>query len=204
METPLPPIFILYIPSRSSKRDPFSGYIRVRSTVDSTTHAYRIEPASSSNHFRIHGDTPLPFPASPSQQFSAKFHVGGIVVTKNVSVWSPELRIFDVCTHAEVRVLTIAKHTDILGRTVKRNIMVITSPPPQPRSSMPLFVAKQLLELAQLKNTTCPITVESFCEGSTAVMPCGHLFTRFAIEESFKTTPAVCPACRSTGTPVFV
>lgn len=71
-------------------------------------------------------------------------------------------------------------------------------------STMHPFVAKQLLELAILKHDTCPIVAEEFSSGNTAIMPCGHLFARMAIEESFKKESAKCPACRQIGFPTFI
>lgn len=65
------------------------------------------------------------------------------------------------------------------------------------------FVAKQLLEFAQSKHEMCPITAEEFIAGETAVMPCGHLFMRMAIDETFKKEANKCPACRQLGTPTF-
>jgi hypothetical protein len=65
-------------------------------------------------------------------------------------------------------------------------------------------VAKQLLALARLRKEECPIIAEEYTEGNTAVMPCGHLFSRLGIEESFKKEPRKCPACRSSGNPTFV
>lgn len=67
-----------------------------------------------------------------------------------------------------------------------------------------LFVAKQLLEFAQSKHEMCPITAEEFITGNTAVMPCGHLFMQFAIEETFKKEPNKCPSCRQNGRPTYV
>ena len=67
-----------------------------------------------------------------------------------------------------------------------------------------LFVAKQLLEFAQSKHEMCPITAEEFITGNTAVMPCGHLFMQFAIEETFKKEPNRCPSCRQSGRPTYV
>jgi hypothetical protein len=207
MDTALPSFFVLYIPSRSSQSDPFSGYIRVSASHDSTAHAYTITPAPSTATFHFHKNN-LPFPPSLSQSFEANFHVGDSVVSKVVSVWSPDIRVFDTTTHSEVRVLSVAKHTDLVGRA-KRNITLIKAPmvrPPATQSvpRLPPFVAKQLLELAQLKRDLCPITVEEFAANNTAVMPCGHLFTRFAIEESFRIADGRCPACRAAGAPVYV
>jgi hypothetical protein len=65
-------------------------------------------------------------------------------------------------------------------------------------------VARQLLELAQLKKEQCPITVEDYITGQTAAMPCGHLFMQMAIEETFKKEPNKCPWCRQPGRPTFV
>ena len=82
-----------------------------------------------------------------------------------------------------------------------RNYLVCVAPP---KGDLCLFVAKQLLELAQLKKEMCPITAEEYITGQTAVMPCGHLFMQMAIEETFKKEPNKCPACRQLGRPTFV
>jgi hypothetical protein len=66
------------------------------------------------------------------------------------------------------------------------------------------FVAKQMFDLAVLRKEQCPVTMEDFSAGNTAVMPCGHLFMQFAIEESFKKDPYKCPWCRQGGTPTYV
>jgi len=66
------------------------------------------------------------------------------------------------------------------------------------------FVAKQLFDLAVLRKEQCPVTMEDFSAGHTAVMPCGHLFVQFAIEESFKKEPGKCPWCRQVGKPTYV
>ena len=66
------------------------------------------------------------------------------------------------------------------------------------------FVAKQLLQLAIIRHEMCPIVAEEFSDGNCAAMPCGHLFAKMAIEESFKKEPSKCPACRQPGIPTFV
>ena len=66
------------------------------------------------------------------------------------------------------------------------------------------FVAKQLLELAQLKHEMCPIIAEEFTAGNSAIMPCGHMFSQIAIKESFKKELGKCPACRQSGTPTYI
>jgi hypothetical protein len=207
MDTVLPSFFVLYIPTRSSQSDPFSGYVRVSASHDSTAHAYTITPAPFPATFHLHSSD-LPFPPSLSQSFNVNFHTSDGIVQKTVYVWSPEIRIFDTTTHSEVRVLSVAKHTDLIGRA-KRNITVIKAPvvrPPATQSAprLPPYVAKQLLELAQLKRDLCPITVEEFAANNTAVMPCGHLFTKLAIEESFRIADGRCPACRAAGAPTYV
>ena len=66
------------------------------------------------------------------------------------------------------------------------------------------FVAKQMFDLAVLRKEQCPVPMEDFSAGNTAVMPCGHLFMQFAIEESFKKEPHKCPWCRQAGKPTYV
>lgn len=71
-------------------------------------------------------------------------------------------------------------------------------------STLAPFVAKQLFDLAVIRKEQCPVTMEDFSEGNTAVMPCGHLFMQFAIEESFKKEDGKCPWCRQAGQPTYV
>jgi hypothetical protein len=66
------------------------------------------------------------------------------------------------------------------------------------------YVARQLLEFAQMKGEVCPITAGPFEDNDSAIMPCGHVFSRLAITESFKTQINKCPACRLSGSPVYV
>jgi hypothetical protein len=89
-----------------------------------------------------------------------------------------------------------------------------TVPPPVKRKKiiakpiltgdLSVHVARKLMELAILKKEMCPITVEEFSAGNTAVMPCGHLFMQMAIEESFKKECRKCPECRQIGSPTYV
>lgn len=71
-------------------------------------------------------------------------------------------------------------------------------------SGLPSYIASQLKEFAQMKGEVCPITAGNYEDNETAVMPCGHLFSKLAIEETFKTDPNKCPACRTPGSPVIV
>jgi hypothetical protein len=84
---------------------------------------------------------------------------------------------------------------------VKRKKLVA---PMKPVGDINLHVARKLMELAILKKEMCPITVEEFSAGNTAVMPCGHLFMQMAIEESFKKETRKCPECRQIGSPTYV
>ena len=77
-------------------------------------------------------------------------------------------------------------------------------PLPPPEGDLSFHVARQLLDLARIRKTECPIIAEELTEGNTAAMPCGHLFSRLAIEESFKTERYRCPACRLSGMPTYV
>jgi len=69
---------------------------------------------------------------------------------------------------------------------------------------MNTYIASQLLAFAQMKGDVCPITAGEYEDKDTAVMPCGHLFSKFAIDETFKKEPGKCPVCRATGTPTIV
>lgn len=75
---------------------------------------------------------------------------------------------------------------------------------PAPAGDLCLHVARQLLELAQIKKDMCPVIAEEYTAGETAAMPCGHLFSKLAIQETFKKEPNKCPACRQAGRPTFV
>ena len=120
----------------------------------------------------------------------------------------------------EALVVSLSAHTTIFGsHTLKTNLCLthtyLTPTPPTIVAPAPVvvkrksdqlcpFVAKKLMRLAILDKEQCPITVEDFSEGNTAVMPCGHLFMQSAIEESFKTEPTKCPWCRQPGRPQYV
>jgi hypothetical protein len=46
--------------------------------------------------------------------------------------------------------------------------------------------------------------MEDFTVGNTAAMPCGHLFVKMALEETFKKEPNKCPWCRQKGDATFI
>ena len=114
--------------------------------------------------------------------------------------------------------ITFSEYKSICGK-LSPNVSFVTTgdaiehvPPVVPRrklftsglGELCLYVAKQLYDLAVLRKEQCPITVEEFSQGNTAVMPCGHLFMQMAIEESFKKEPNKCPSCRQEGKPTYV
>ncbi len=78
------------------------------------------------------------------------------------------------------------------------------TPAPLPPTRVTPHVARQLFELARIRHTECPIIAEELTESNTAVMPCGHLFSRLGIDESFKKERGRCPACRAEGYPAYV
>lgn len=107
-------------------------------------------------------------------------------------------------TDASTAVLTAASATIPTPTLKAKKTPATVVSPSSPYGDLRPFVAKQLLEFAQLKKEMCPITAEEYYKGETAVMPCGHLFMRIAIEESFKKEYGKCPSCRQPGRPTYV
>jgi hypothetical protein len=105
---------------------------------------------------------------------------------------------------AALTVLEIDDLGAILGGGIRTNMNVIFAPSGG-RSDGVLapFVARQLVDLAILRHEQCPITIEDYVVGHTAVLPCGHLFARAALEECFKKDADTCPACRAKGRPTY-
>ena len=106
-----------------------------------------------------------------------------------------------VIAHIPTTPTPATKATPTVPPPVKRKKLVA---PIKPVGDINLHVARKLMELAILKKEMCPITVEEFSAGNTAVMPCGHLFMQMAIEESFKKETRKCPECRQIGSPTYV
>lgn len=88
--------------------------------------------------------------------------------------------------------------------TGEATVGLATGATTKPVGDLAPFVARQLLDLAILRHEQCPITLEDYAVGHTAVLPCGHLFAAAALEESFKKDAGVCPACRTRGRPTYV
>jgi hypothetical protein len=164
---------------------------------------YRLTPDVVTNApYRL---TRLSAIKKPTKRFSVRFELANDTsVSKEVWDWTSILQL-KMSSGLYIPVLSVVGHSSIVRRGEGRNIQIQEGTLPlQTANTLPPFVARQLLELAQLKRESCPITVEEFAVGNTAVMPCGHLFTSLAITESFKVLAGRCPTCRSTGTPVYV
>jgi hypothetical protein len=251
MTTPksnLPAQFILYISSRHSAADPYSGFILVHATKKMNPASPTAEPlwqitvppkSTALYRIRTHTDTPLDtyeaFHFQPGGEGTESY-------CRSTTLWSSVYEI-RAPTGGTLPVIEIHKHAKLFAGIVKRNVEFIEVPSPlitpspttntiqhipatpkptvgpksKPtsafaatthtiahRPTIALFVAKRLLELAQLKKEMCPIVAEEFSAGNTAIMPCGHMFAQIAIEESFKKEPNKCPACRQQGTPAYV
>lgn len=239
-----PAQFMLFIPSRSSKKDPYSGFILMNAVNTPATdtvppHIY-LTPAPSTAVFYEFEKDPCHY--SPGSPRWMKFR-GDVSITASehvVRTWTCLLRNTE--TGTQIPVLEILKVNRLFAKILKRNVLIRVAAtntsvithvvaPPTPTSSSPtapptptfaptpikkkpataikptglcLHVAHQLLELAQIKKEMCPIIAEEFTAGETAVMPCGHLFSKLAIEETFKKESNKCPACRQSGVPTFV
>ena len=239
----LPPQFFLYISSRHSAADSFSGYILIN-TAQGADGVWQLTPA------------PAVYEAPWTVNKAASMHIDtfynceatvagpeGVLMKKrfyNVRLMSVGSQLTVTSPAGSIPVIEMPKHTAVFGtQRLTRNVPLqwlqlqapgtplpipaadatiqhVTEPKKkkkttfiaaatmQPKADLHLFVAKQLLEFAQSKHEMCPITAEEYITGQTAVMPCGHLFMRMAIEETFKKEPNKCPACRQTGRPTFV
>ena len=204
--TAFPSQFFLYFPFRHSQADPHSGFVLVDAVKEGT--AWRITPrAATTDTYTVTGLDG----ASPTGHFTQNIHheaTAGLILLKTFLFYDM-IKIMDP-QGARVPVYEITKHTTVFTSRLKRNVQFPLPPPPPPAAPKPIaatlspHVARQLLELARLKREVCPIIMEDLMEGHTAAMPCGHLFSRLAIEESFKKEPGRCPACRQTGAPTLV
>lgn len=248
MTTDLPPTFFLYIRSRHSAADEFSGFILcdAASTAENGQAIWKITPRAPvysvmSTVQSVKGEH---FGEKYRGQCTVRSHDGLLLAKRfnNTTNWSSHTQL-TVCGADGIiyPVLEISKHTTVFGSyQLKRNVPLkwltttgVPAPAPAPAvvavtpsdnviqhvapaskkpkvnraatsaGTLSLFVAKQLLEFAQMKHEMCPITAEEFIMGETAVMPCGHLFMRMAIEETFKKEPGKCPACRQLGAPTY-
>jgi hypothetical protein len=122
-------------------------------------------------------------------------------------MYYPDIVVADL-TGNPIPVVSISQHMAVFTvASLQCNINFVNPVIPKPRpqgSFLSPHVAKQLFDLAVIRKEQCPITMEDFTVGNTAVMPCGHLFMNMAIAESFKKEPYKCPWCRQKGVPTCV
>jgi hypothetical protein len=222
----LPELFILYNHSRKST-DPYCGLAYVKATVVDGVTELEILPQQSGT-FLI---SQTPTGTGTKQYFGIiqlrTFSPQTLHPHKKMYDWSSWFNIRAAPGMPVIPVLEIvSKPSEHFPKMVKRNLtfqlsaqVVAVSPvvaeavtPTQQQKKlikikqnvMSLYVARQLFELARLKKDLCPITAEEFIVGETGVMPCGHLFMKIGIEESFKTRSGQCPLCREAGFPTYV
>lgn len=222
MPSTFPAKFFLFFPDRSSA-DPFGSYVFMRSTTTNNT-------VTITNPTDM--DTAMPYIRKMKPTVSLKSWLGTftiqsmIVATETDMIHMYEYKDYMTGGGTVIPVIYVDRILKrLLLPRMKRNVLILDAPlmdvsgggfpaPAAPLLGPPVVsqrpppltphVARQLLELARLKHDMCPITVEEFTAGNTAVMPCGHLFMQMAIEESFKKEPNKCPACRQIGRPTFV
>jgi len=265
----LPSQFVLCIPSRSTKKDPFANYILLNATPTPDGKAIRLEPAptqpdTAPPYRRINamyypvilrrtllnivsglpqnatlimlegltvsppgGGTPLHVMRFRNERL-LQFLPAGVrrnvpfvdIPSKPSVVTSPAFPIASppLLTPVGGAGTETSALTTLIDTLTQINNMLPETPTPAPApvqkkkvaaavrtvSDLSAHVAKQLLALARIRKEECPIIAEEFSDGNTAVMPCGHLFSRMGIEESFKKEPRKCPACRAAGNPTFV
>jgi hypothetical protein len=73
--------------------------------------------------------------------------------------------------------------------------------PKMPREAVSPHVAAIVVAHARSAGEVCPITAEAFHDGDIAVLPCGHLFSAFALAQcEFN----ICPTCRQMGRPTLI
>ena len=248
-----PAQFVLYMPSRSSSKDPYSGFILMNSELvagGETTNTYRqlIRAAYSpvimefennpfdstcypgkSRQLNFKGDTTeaATFHSARPWNIIVRFTGSSVLVPvieitkinkqfKHMLRRTVVFRLSAAATAAAVAAqAAAASSTPVMSPSTSVIAHIPATPAPikkkksayvTPTSSgtICLHVARQLMELAQIKKEMCPIIAEEYTAGETAIMPCGHLFSKLAIQESFKKEVNKCPACRQNGHPTFV
>ena len=213
MAAGLPNQVILYIKSRSLDK----RFILMDTSYSDDTLAWTLTPSTVVEQLNVLAAPPVTSSGEYLGQYTVHTTTG--VLLRKAIRKHMDIRIASA-SGLEALVISLSAHTTIFGsHTLKHNLSLthtyLTPAPPTTAAPAPVvvkkksdqlctFVAKKLMRLAMLDKEQCPITVEDFSEGNTAVMPCGHLFMQSAIEESFKTEPTKCPWCRQPGRPQYV
>jgi len=214
----LPPNVVLYIPTRSAPK--CFVHMKVTYPSDIDTNAVAMTRAEE-----LH--CTFNMPPAPSKGLALSFNSvkdhAGQFKKKHIKA-HPDIVIMNDANLLPIPVISISAHTSIFAwESLIPNIIfsnastTVPSVPPvpaapsipkprAPKTPMGLspHVAKLLLDLATIKKEQCPITMEEFTAGNTAAMPCGHLFVKMALEETFKKEPNKCPWCRQKGDATFV
>ena len=215
----------MYIPQRKSQ-NAYSGLVYI--TSEKIGDVIKLSSAPSSLSFTIDKIPQGKIGISTTLGMYTILNKAGVAVRKRLRSWTSWFNVRD-SANQQIEVIEIPVQASLFTTTQKRNVK-FEQPASQPASQtasqtasaqiehvpapkykvkpdmqqlLP-FVAKQLFTFAKLTKEMCPITVEEFAEGHTAVMPCGHLFMQMAIEESFKIKKNQCPACRQAGVPFYV
>ena len=213
MAAGLPNQVILYIKSRSGDK----RFILMDTSYSDDTMAWTLTPSTVVEQLNVLAAPPNTSSGEYLGQYTVHTTTG--VLLRKAIRKHMDIRIASA-SGLEALVVSLSSHTTIFGsHTLKTNVCLthtyLTPSPASVPASVPMvvkkksdqlcaFVAKKLMRMAILDKEQCPITVEDFSEGNTAVMPCGHLFMQSAIEESFKTEPTKCPWCRQPGRPQYV
>ena len=210
----LPTLFILYNRRRKSFADPYCGFAYVKTTInESEGYFTALELLPQSGTFLI---SQLPTGSGPKQYFGTlqlKTYAPTTHPYKVIMDWTSCFNVHAAPGMPIIPVLEIVtRPREHFPKMIKRNltfqltdaIATDTKLIKIKQNAMSVYVARQLFELAKIKKDQCPITAKEFLAGETGVMPCGHLFTKLAIEESFKTNANKCPWCRYTGVPTYV
>ena len=215
MAAGLPNQVILYIKSRSLDK----RFILMDTSYSDDTLAWTLTPSTVVEQLNVLAAPPVTSIGEYLGQYTV--HTSSGVLLRKAIRKHMDIRIASA-SGLEALVISLSAHTTIFGsHTLKTNLCLThtyLAPAPAPAPAPALapvvvkkksdqlcaFVAKKLMRLAILDKEQCPITVEDFSEGNTAVMPCGHLFMQSAIEESFKAEPTKCPWCRQPGRPQYV
>ena len=219
MNAALPAQVFLYLKSRKGDK----RFVLMDTHFNDDTLAWTLSPTTGSQSFHF---------VQPPLDHSYGEYLGQftLTTTTNILIKKALRKHLDIKIASpsglEALVVSLTGHTVVFGsHTLKQNVVfthtatpTLTATPTvtgtishvpsmivkKKSDQLCVFVAKKLMTLAILEKEQCPITVEDFSEGNTAVMPCGHLFMQSAIEEAFKSEPTKCPWCRQPGRPQYV
>jgi hypothetical protein len=209
----LPGEFLVYMAGRKNYTDRFV-YLKA-APVNSET--WRIWWGEPSQDYVI-----VPTKVEPFSSFVSVSESGLASESGLVSVWISDASSAPVTVRASIHggmrqdgaVLPILeiRPTWVIGkpagqRTLPRNLQVVVlsgNPifvPKMPREAVSPHVASIIVAHARAAGDICPITAEAFHDGDIAVLPCGHLFSAYALSHCEYN---ICPSCRQLGRPTLL